>query len=153
MTQGEFTKNHGHFSLDEFCITGEIPPADVAAMIMKHHIDVMNPVRDALGEAVFVSNNSGYRPKAWELAHGREGTSQHTYEDEHGHRTKGATDWTARHTGKLLDLMMAMTPYTRICWYPSKNFIHADYKPTPDGKRHLYNADSEGAKWRFIRHI
>jgi hypothetical protein len=52
-----------YFKIEEFLITGEMPEQEIVDKI-QHHIDVMNPVREAYGKPITVSQRSGYRP-AW----------------------------------------------------------------------------------------
>lgn len=153
ITQEAFEKARGYFSIKEFCITGERPPVEVAEMIVKHHIDVLNPLREELGAPIIVSQKAGYRPRAYELSKGRSGNSQHTFEDADGNVTKGAVDLTSAKLRPLLDLLIEKSSYSRICFYPNNGFIHCDHKPTSNGTRQYFNCSSPAGKWQFIRNV
>jgi len=143
-----FTEKRGHFSVSEFCITGKEPEQDIFDAIVRFHIEPMNGVRELLGAPISVSQNSGYRPKAYELSKKRPGTSQHTFEQIHP-KGRGAVDYTAKDISKLQELLISHSPYLRICHYPHKNFIHCDYKGS-GARRELYQADANG-KWNLVR--
>lgn len=137
-----------YFSISELCITGTSIPIAVADKLLKYHITPMNPVREELGLPVMASQNSGYRPKQWELNHGRSGNSQHTF------IKKGAIDWTCENfkdnKDELLSLIIKHTDYTRIAIY--NGFLHCDHKPTSEGKRQLFTSSSS-SKWTFIKYV
>lgn len=44
-----FTEKIGHFSVSEYCITGEMPPQDIFDAIVEFHIKEMNPIRELYG--------------------------------------------------------------------------------------------------------
>jgi len=121
-----------YFTISELCIDkSKDVPQDIADKILLHHILVMNPVREQLGEPIYVSLHSGWRPYEWEIARGRSGGSQHVF------IKKGAVDWTIGGVEKhetdgnfedLFKLIVDLTPYTRIAVYPDARFIHCDYK-------------------------
>lgn len=94
--------------------------ADIRKKI-QHHIDLLNPVRRALGAAITISHKSGFRPKSYELSRGRSGRSQHCFIGE------GAVDLTCRKDSfnELYELLKD-SGYTRICLYPNNMFIHCD---------------------------
>lgn len=142
-----------HFTISEFNISGEHIPEEVADKILEHHIVPMVVVREQMGEAVWPSLKSGYRPFWWEKKYGRSGKSQHCFgEQESGEfdpGAKGAVDWTADDLDRLEELIMELTPYTRIARY--KNFIHCDYK-AQDGKRYYFKSGDD-SKWQFIKHL
>lgn len=96
----------------------------IADKIVKHHIAVIQPIRNKLGFPIFVSKGSGYRPVAWEAKHGRSGTSEHCF------KGKGAADYSCKTEKQLLLLLTELqnSVYTRICYYPKEQFIHCDYK-------------------------
>lgn len=143
---------NNYFTVSELCIDQDAKvPQDIADKILLHHILVMNPVRHELGEAIFASENSGWRPLQWELARGRSGGSQHTF------KFKGAVDWTIGGVEKtetdgdfqkLFELICEMTPYTRIAVYPQDEgcFIHCDYAAE---KRQLFLSDSR-SNWELV---
>ena len=125
-----------YFSIQEFIIAphmrgdGGTIPTHVADKIIQHHLPILNPMRAQLGTPLIISQHSGYRPVQWELDHGRDGTSQHTF------KGKGAVDLTCResslhHLGDLL----AENDYSRVAWYPDHGFYHADFKDYQLGKR------------------
>lgn len=151
ISQEAFEEKHGHFSIQEYCITGDLPPEHIAESILCKHIETMNPIREELGVAISVSKNSGYRPKKYEIKKGRSGNSQHTFEDSEGNPTDGAADYTSSKLIKLLQLLQAKSTYTRICYYPKMGFIHCDFKPTADGKRQYFENSANG--WKFIRNL
>lgn len=142
-----------YFTTDELCITDTPLPLHVAEKLWKHHILVMNPIREKLGHAITASQKSGFRPYEWEKSHGRSGGSQHTFGDlPHGANIDmlGAVDWTTLNKSKLDDLqalLISDSPYTRIARYNS--FIHCDYKPTGNGKRQLFKSNS-ASQWTLI---
>lgn len=137
-----------YFSISELCITGDTVPLSIADKLLKYHITPMNRVRHELGLPVMASQNSGYRPKEWELDHGRSGGSQHTFIE------KGAIDWTCEdfrdYKDELLELIIEHTDYTRMAVY--NGFIHCDYKPTSTGKRQLFTSDAS-SKWTFVKNV
>jgi hypothetical protein len=97
---------------------------------------------------MYPSLKSGYRSKNWEINHGRNGRSQHTFQD------KGAVDWTCNNFDvdgmELLGLIIKHTKYTRITLY--NTFIHCDYKEVDSDLRSFYTSDSN-SKWKFVKHI
>tara|TARA_R110000851_G_scaffold314588_1_gene476689 strand:+ start:2034 stop:2456 length:423 start_codon:yes stop_codon:yes gene_type:complete len=137
-----------NFVPSEFNISGNAIPEDIADKIVKWHISYIQDVRNELGYSVYPSQKSGYRPKSWELSHGRSGNSQHTFTG------KGAVDWTCKdfNTNKndLLESIIKNTKYTRIAIYNS--FIHCDYKETNLNKRELYESTAD-SKWTFKKHV
>jgi hypothetical protein len=128
-----------YFNILEYCITGEMPPADVAAKIQRH-IDIMNPIRAAMGFPVSVSKNSGYRPRWYERSKNRSGNGEHNFE------TEGAADYTTATKARTLLLVDALkkSPYKRICYYPNNNFVHCDFKGS---ERVYFEADSPTSPW------
>ena len=132
-----------HFTLSELCIITGSLPQDVADKLLQHHIWPMNPVREELDAAVLASDNSGYRPTYYDKARGRSGNSQHCFEG------KGAVDWTTRgDMQKLILLIMKLTSYTRICYYPNNRFVHCDYKPVTGGRQYFECASPTSA-WKY----
>jgi len=150
ITQAAFTEKHGNFRISEFCIEQKPPTKRIAQIILSNHIEPMNLVREALGSPILVSRRSGYRSRAYEVSKGRSGNGQHNFEESHPKGT-GAADYTSANAKELIDPMLEHTCYTRICYYPNNNFVHADYKPTPSGKRELYTAQSPTSKWKHDR--
>lgn len=131
--------------ISELCITEEPLSIEIADKLLRYHIWPMNKVRHILNQPIWASEKSGYRPKAYELKKGRSGNSEHTFEG------KGAVDWTTKkgYLIALLNLIFQYTNYTRVCYYPSRGFIHCDHKPTPQGQRQFFIA--KGNKWQFQR--
>lgn len=132
-----------NFSTEELCITTEIPPFNIIDKIWKYHIIPMQKVRDILQQPIIASENSGYRPYAWEVKQGRSGNSQHCF------RTMGAVDWTTvdlSYLDSLQELIIRYTPYTRIARYQS--FLHCDYK-AQDGKRYLFTSTPD-SNWTLV---
>ncbi len=137
-----------NFSISEFNISGEAIPEDVADKILKWHVQPMQDVRDSLKQAVWPSQESGYRSVKWEKSKGRSGNSQHTF------KGKGAVDWTCKdfstNKDRFLELIIKHTDYTRIAVYNS--FIHCDYKHTSDGQRQLFTSTPD-SKWEFVKNV
>lgn len=115
-----------NFSVSEFLIEQEktFVPVDVVDKIIRHHISIMQPIRERIGCAIWPSEHSGYRPKTWEQDHKRDGTSEHCFEG------KGAVDWTCKHKWQLELLFKELkkSKYMRVCYYPKSHFIHCDYR-------------------------
>ena len=86
-------------------------------------IEVLNPIREALGSPIIISQKSGYRPREYEIVRGRSGNSQHCF------MGKGAVDLTCK-MDKFQELheLLKNSPFTRTCLYPSERFIHCDFK-------------------------
>ena len=152
------------FTLSEFNISGEPIPEKIADKILKHHIIPMQSVRDDLNNGllphdikVYPSLKSGFRSHKWEIDHGRDGSSQHTFGQKKSGKIYsselGAVDWTCTRFGnyweELLDSIIKNTNYNRICIYNS--FIHCDYKKTNSGRRELFTF--RGKKWVFEKFI
>ncbi|WP_421977833.1 hypothetical protein [Roseivirga seohaensis] len=136
------------FKTEEFCIEQNKPiPQSVATKLWIFHIIPMLVVRTLLDSPIWASQNSGFRPKAYEISKGRSGESQHTFEGE----SKGAIDWTCKKSllPKLLELILEHTNYTRIAVY--ENFIHCDHKAT-DGNRYLFTSN-EKSVWTLTKTI
>jgi hypothetical protein len=120
-----------YFDISEYIINPEKDsvPLHVADKIVEHHISIINPIRIELDVPVFVSKNSGFRSYKWEIDHGRDGDSQHTYGDgqEHPELWLGAADYSC---SKLLELWVKLqqSAYKRVIMYPNKKFIHCDHK-------------------------
>jgi len=111
-----------YFNIDEFCITKGMIPQEIANKIL-YHISIINPIRVELGHPIYVSKNSGYRPKWYELSRGRSGNSEHCYVN------KGAADYTCRKSDiRMLLHELLNSEYMRVCYYPNDNFIHCDLK-------------------------
>lgn len=137
-----------YFTLSEFLIDpAQIDlPIHVADKLLKHHIAIINPIREQLGEPIMVSKKSGYRPHRWELGNGRSGTSQHTFGDGHAHPQNwwGAADYTSSKLNELFE-HLKKSAYRRICIYPKHRFIHCDHK----GVEKLAFMSANG-KWQRI---
>ena len=114
-----------YFKISELCIDkSKDVPQEIADKLLTYHIIPMNKVRFELDEPIFCSQNSGWRPREWELSRKRSGNSEHTF------IKKGAIDWTAEDLKRLFELILKHTKYTRIAVYPSARFIHCDYAST-----------------------
>jgi hypothetical protein len=137
-----------YFNTSELCIMPTAVPQEVVDKLWKHHILPMNRVREQLGAPITASQQSGYRPVAWELRQGRNGKSQHCF---HG---LGAVDWTTPGRPDLLDelqsLILEITDYTRIARY--ETFIHCDYRYLPNGTRRLYTSGDD-SRWKLVREV
>lgn len=130
-----------YFTIQEFCITDDPVPQDVADKIIKYHMLPINLVREEFGMPVIVSLRSGYRPIYYESSKGRSGNSQHNF------KGLGATDYS--HSGcwdEFIRLIIKLTDYTRVCWYPNNNFVHCDYN---SDERQLFLADSPTDAWQY----
>lgn len=125
------------FRTDEFCITDDPIPQEIATKIWVHHIIPMLPIRERLGFQIWPSQRSGYRPYEYEKAHGRSGNSEHCF------RGDGAVDWTchAENLPKLLE-ELKVSGYMRVCYYQNNGFVHCDYK----GSERLY-FECDGGAW------
>lgn len=137
------------FSISEYCIDKDsLVPQRIADAILEHHILVMQPVRNALGKPVLVSDSSGFRPVAWEKAKKRSGNSQHTFPRNPGDG-KGAADYASSTTIEELVMMMLKlnVPYNRIAVYPGEYtpFAHCDYA-SPTGQLQLI----KGPEWEIL---
>lgn len=129
-----------HFTLSELCIQNSddtLIPLHVADKLL-HHIEIILPIRMVMQCPIWASQNSGYRSEAWERQHGRSGRSQHVFDGG------GAIDWTTKENRleELLDLLL-QTEYKRVCWYPTKKFIHCDLK----GDERQYFESPNGVDW------
>ena len=113
-------------------------PVHVVDKIERYHKPIINPIRHDMGVPIQVSGNSGYRSVEWEIASGRDGTSEHTFIG------KGAVDYTCEHLELLLDELRA-SDYMRICYYPEQGFIHCDHK----GEQKL-EFISRGGAWDLV---
>jgi len=139
-----------NFKLSEFCIdTNADIPQNIADAILKHHILVLQPIRETLKIPIIISQRSGWRSKEWELSKGRSGNSQHTFVSG-----KGAVDLTVSENKdfthnmlKLLEQLKDNSPFTRICLYTEKGFVHCDYKSAADDRQ--YFECGESGKWSF----
>jgi len=133
------------FKFQEFNITGDDIPENVATKILVYHLLPAIDVRKQLGVPIFPSQKSCWRPYKWEISKDRDGTSEHCFgQDENGNfnpLSKGACDWTCnnfdKNGKKLLEALIQNTSYTRIAFYKSHNFYHCDYKNK--NSRWVYN--------------
>lgn len=146
-----------HYKISDFCISNQPIPKDIADKILIYHLMPLNIVQDETPFDVRPSANSGYRPYVWEIARGRSGRSQHTFGEREGQNIeneKGATDITCEdfkaNKQVLLDALIKHTNYIRFAVY--ETFIHADYKDTNNGKRLLFDSDSN-SNWKFKQFI
>lgn len=117
MTKNYFKRVEFFKKVNLFYVTGEVVNK------IDYHIELLNPIREVLGIPIHISKNSGFRPRAYELARGRSGNSQHTFAG------RGAVDVTCD-PKRLEDLvtLLKTSGYTRICYYPKQKFIHCDLK-------------------------
>lgn len=107
-------------------------PVHIADLIYTHHMVPQSIVRESLMKPVYCSDHSCYRPKIWERAKGRhpaseggerEKWSEHTFYEG----SKGAFDGSASNTLRYAELLIDLTDYKRLTFYPDKGFIHCDY--------------------------
>ena len=135
---------YDYFSIKEFLINRNMTtvPVHVVDKIERYHKPIINPIRHEMGVPIHVSGNSGYRSLQWEIASGRDGTSEHTFTG------KGAVDYTSENIELLLDELRA-SDYMRICYYPDKKFIHCDHK----GKEKLEFLSNGGGTWTLVARV
>ena len=109
--------------ISDFNISGKPIPEDVADKIEQYHLHPLRMVDACMPVKVWPSAKSGYRPRWWELEHGRDGNSQHCF------KGMGATDVTCENfqenKDELLKVLIEETQYTRICEY--NTFYLLDY--------------------------
>lgn len=118
-------------------------PLHVVEKLLRYHLPILNDIRQALNSPLIISRHSGYRPEQWELDHGRNGSSQHTFSG------LGAADLTCKQQRmpKLMHLLLD-SDYPRVTWYEHHGFFHCDFKDATLGKR-FYQADKNGI-WKQI---
>jgi len=138
MGQPNKIKMKDYFPCHEFLVLSgqraDLPiTLDVFDKIHRHKNE-LNPIRAKLGIPVHIT--SGYRPVWWEKVRDRNGMSEHTYKGD------GAVDLVCLDMRKLL-MELSKSGYTRIVFYPVKNFIHCDYKFPERGKRFFV-----GPEWK-----
>jgi len=141
--------------ISDFCITDNDIPKVIADRIDLYHKQALERVEKDSGIDIIVSQNSSWRPYAYELSRGRNGESEHTF----GQRKniilgdKGATDITcknfAQNKDALLQSLIDNTDYIRFAVY--NNFIHADYRDLHNGKRRLFKVVR--GSWVFDKFI
>jgi hypothetical protein len=133
-----------NFTLSELCIDSSARLTLEQADKLLRHIQIMQPIRLELGQPIYVSKHSGYRPIAWEYAHGRSGTSEHCFIGD------GAVDWTCdKHYIEDLYFLLQSSAYTRVCMYPNNNFLHTDLLPASSSTQ-LYTCASPTSKWERV---
>lgn len=125
----------------DFNITGQPIPPGVVDKIVEHHLIDLWKVEEKVPFELFVSQNSGYRPKWYEKEMGRLGNSQHTFAG------KGAVDLSCQdftnNKERLLTALVTYTKYTRIADYGT--FFHCDFK---NKERWLYNSE-----WKRVKRL
>lgn len=125
----------------DFNITGQSIPQSVVDKIVEYHLIDLWEVEAAVPFDIFVSKNSGYRPKWYEQEMGRLGNSQHTFSG------KGAVDLSCHdfinNKDRLLAALVTYSKYTRIADYGT--FFHCDFKTK---ERWLYNS-----QWKRIKRL
>lgn len=135
-----------NFSISEFIIDKQSTKVDICVVdkILRHHIAILQPIRNHLGCAIIVSDNSGYRSLDWELDHGRSGNSQHVFLD------KGTVDLRCgdRFKTELLLKELQISKYKRVCYYPDNGFIHCDHYGNE--KVNFICDSSTNNKWKRI---
>lgn len=134
-----------YFNTSEFVIDPQLRA--ILGKIEQYHIKIINPIRERFGNPIFVSENSGYRSKQWEIANDRDGNSQHTFGDgqEFPEDWWGAADYTCSDLEWLFE-ELSKSPYKRVCIYRHKGFIHCDHKGS---ERVRFEADKQD-KWKRI---
>ncbi len=131
---------YDYFKIKEFLVDRDMMevPLHVITKLEKFHKPIINPIRFRLNQAIWVSENSGYRSKEWELENGRDGNSQHTFIE------LGAVDYSCENMEALLE-ELRQSDYRRICYYPHKGFIHCDHK---GNNYHEFEADKNNV-WQY----
>lgn len=135
-----------YFKPTEATRDGSMPPPDVCDKLERYHFVMLDRIREMLGAPIRISKGSGYRPPAYEISKGRDGTSEHCF------RSNGALDLTADDVPRLLQLLVEQSTYTRICHYPNNGFIHCDHKLIPGNKRAQYECDSPTGDWKLRKY-
>ncbi len=134
-------------TFDDFNTSGKSMPEDVKEKVFKYHIIPLTRVMKS--EEVLIKVNSGWRPLEWELSHGRDGKSQHTFINSFG-----AVDITflnfEEQKYKMLNHILKHTNYSRIALYAT--FMHCDYKVTIPGDRRVYTSDNQ-SNWTLKKVI
>ena len=134
-----------------WAIDQQSPPPDVWRRLLQYHIRPVVSIFYAEGVPLVPSRGSCYRPPAWEVQKGRSGFSLHTFPG----RSHGACDLVRADGIKVvsvLDLLVEQGPWRRICWYPSRDFIHVDYddhQGTPCERRQLFECAGPREPWIF----
>jgi len=135
-------------SIPELLIAPTIKLTVQEAQTLAEHAAYLSSVRAKLGTPVAVSRNSGYRPLYYEKSKGRSGNSEHSTYNQIG---RGAVDLV--YYPELLEELINDDFYTRICYYPNNQFIHADRKPVANNVRQYFEAQSPTSSWVFIKNI
>ena len=137
-----------YFNIKEFTrIRGEevfdLPDKERVQAIIEGFMLPLNDCRAAIGLPVYI--NSGYRPHLYELRQGRNGTSQHCFnhDPEQHDELFGACDVTSAVNEKLIYELLEQG-FTRIAYYPEKDFFHVDYKKS---EQTLFLSDSR-SNWK-----
>ncbi|MAF37138.1 hypothetical protein CL622_08560 [archaeon] len=152
---------HLDLTISDYNISGEPLPENVADLILQNHIVPMQEVINKMPVAVAVSKKSGFRSWLWEKQKNRSGNSQHCFghqEDGSFNSTaKGAADYTcddfAHQVEVFAELIAKETEYTRICIYPNKLFIHADFKHPKKNECQIFYDHSDGNSWQYQKTI
>lgn len=142
-----------YFSIHEFLIdpamrSGIKPvPLHVVDKLWSVHLPILNPLRAKMREPVSISQNSGFRPYAWEKNKGRSGDSQHTFGDHKPDAESwlGAVDLTADSFERLI-MHLNNSAYKRVCIYQQEQFVHCDMK----GDRRLLFENGDSG-WQYIK--
>jgi hypothetical protein len=126
-------------------------PVHIARTIYYAYINVIRELEKNFSVKFVPSQNSCYRPYAYEISRGRSGGSLHTFPAG----TLGACDLITskgRITASDLDLLKIYSPFKRICYYPNNGFVHVDYglPGMPVHRREYYTCISPTAKWVFV---
>lgn len=140
--------------ISEYIIRPDLPvPVDVIDKIQVYHAHPMSFVRHHLGAPIWVSKNSGFRPEEHEIEMGRTNlTTEHLFRDtgrKGSEKGLGAADYATRMDmmGKMITLIERHTSYSRLCYYPGKDFVHCDYR---FGNSELIFFISENGSWKQL---
>lgn len=130
-------------------------PASIWEKIQDHHIEPLRDLYRRTGAMFFPSLRSGYRPKAYELAKGRSGSSHHTFPGF----SRGAVDlvmWNGEHVRHYVDLIVEYGKWRRIVLYSGKAFVHVDYGERPDlahCRRRLFEGLGPDGVWKLRSYL
>ena len=112
----------GNFKVENF-LKYDKTPNPFTLVKIGNIINELNEVRNVINEPIYIT--SGSRTVTHELAYGRNGNSQHVYDNG-----LGAVDISSRDLDGLFEVLVMYSKFTRICMYKEKRFIHCDFLPS-----------------------
>ena len=144
-------KRSDYFNITLWCITGSVPPPDVANRLRVGFIGPLWALHERTRKLFTCSQRSGYRPRAYELDRGRSGGSLHCFAKD----TLGAVDLLPPPGMSVLDageLLRENIPFRRVCAYPGNGFLHVDYGfssqyPVEKSRAQRYLCKSPTSAW------